>query len=414
MIARYAVPLLLLGVSIRPAIALDDRVRFLDVPSNMVAVGAELSRKELKKTEKLSFDNLGGLDDRIITDILLKISQAPVSEKIGGGRSAKDAQIYRAISPSVVLILTKEGLGSGSLVSASGEVLTNYHVVKGYDYVAVVFKPVKEGSEPTRDDIKRGQVVKYDEISDLALVRVAEVPTGKSPIRLGATEEISIGADVSAIGHPTGEAWTYTRGVISQYRLGYVWGNKGEDIKHKADIIQTQTPINPGNSGGPLISDSGSLIGVNSFKAEGEALNFAVSVDEVRRFLAQPDSRIAQKNADVRKTECIPREQRKFRNQANDSSVVSYDMFCNGKNSGEYVIPDKTTSAILLRMDRNGDGKSDVIFYDLKRRGKWDISFWDENFTGEYTLVGYHDDGSLNPSSFENYATYKRRLASSH
>ena len=48
----------------------------------------------------------------------------------------------------------------------------------------------------------------------------------------------------------------------------YEWQADGDPIKHKADIIQTQTPINPGNSGGPLLGDSSSLIGVNSFKAE--------------------------------------------------------------------------------------------------------------------------------------------------
>jgi S1-C subfamily serine protease len=77
---------------------------------------------------------------------------------------------------------------------------------------------------------------------------------------------------------PTGEAWTYTTGVISQYRRAYEWQAEGDPIKHKADIIQTQTPINPGNSGGPLLGDTGNLIGVNSFKASGEGLNFAVSV----------------------------------------------------------------------------------------------------------------------------------------
>ena len=188
--------------------------------------------------------------------------------------------------------LTKEGFGSGSLLDTAGNILTNWHVVKGYEYVAVVFKPTVEGKEPTRDDIKRGRVVKYDEIADLALVKVSEVPTGRTPVRLGDTSEIAVGMDVHAIGHPTGEAWTYTTGVISQYRQGYEWKAEGDPIKHKADIIQTQTPINPGNSGGPLLSDSSSLIGVNSFKAGGEGLNFAVSVDEVKKFIARPETEL--------------------------------------------------------------------------------------------------------------------------
>jgi S1-C subfamily serine protease len=98
-------------------------------------------------------------------------------------RSVKDVQIYRAISPSVVLILTKDGLGSGSLIGADGTILTNYHVVRGYDTVVVVYKPTSEGKQPTRDEIKQGQVVKIDEIADLALVKAFDVPSGRVPIR---------------------------------------------------------------------------------------------------------------------------------------------------------------------------------------------------------------------------------------
>src|SRR5450759_2044283 len=280
------------------------------------------------------------------------IAQRSFRDRAAKTRSAKDAQIYRTISPSVVLIATKEGLGSGSLVSTSGEVITNWHVVKGYDYVGVVFKPTIEGKEPTRDEIKRGQVIKYDEVADLALVKVSEIPVGRSPIRLGDSSEIAIGSDVHAIGHPTGEAWTYTTGVISQYRQAYEWQSGEEDIKHKADIIQTQTPINPGNSGGPLISDGGTLIGVNSFKATGEGLNFAVSVDDVKKFLARSGNRVGKISNSAKKAECTPKEISRFRNKENNASIIAFDMFCTGKDTGENVIPDKQADAIFLRVDR--------------------------------------------------------------
>jgi S1-C subfamily serine protease len=231
-----------------------------------------------------------GLDEfptEIPTNKLSKIAQSSALDSIGSARSAKDFQIYRAISPAVVLIATKDGFGSGSLTDSAGDILTNWHVVKGYENVAVVFKPTVEGKQPTKDEIRVGRVVKYDEVADLALVKASEAPIGRSPIRLGDASEIAVGMDVRAIGHPTGEGWTYTTGVISQIRLAYEWQENGDPVKHKADIIQTQTPINPGNSGGPLLSDSGNLIGVNSFKAAGEGLNFAVSVDEVRKFIAR-------------------------------------------------------------------------------------------------------------------------------
>jgi len=258
------------------------------------------------------------------------------------------------------MVLNKEGLGTGSLLSATGDILTNWHVVKGYSYVAIVFKPSIEGKEPTRDETKLGRVVRYDEIADLALVKASDVPLGRIPIRLGDDSEIAVGMDVHAIGHPIGETWTYTTGIISQYRQAYEWQAKNDPIKHKANIIQTQTPINPGNSGGPLLSDSGNLIGVNSFAAGGEGLNYAVSVDEVRRFLARTDNRVAQQTPKGNQG-CEAKELSRFRSSENDASVVAFDMFCTGKDNAELVIPDNKTKAVFLRLDRNGDGKADAI-----------------------------------------------------
>jgi S1-C subfamily serine protease len=371
--------------------------------------GARLNGTSEEATGDIAFQPLADLP----TSELSNIARKQISELTGGTRSAKDAQIYRAVSPSVVLILTKDDrLGSGTLIGSTGEVLTNWHVVNGFSSVAIVFKPAIEGREPTREDIKLGQVVRYDQIADLALVKAVEIPQGRNPVRLGDGSDISIGSDVHAIGHPTGEAWTYTKGVISQYRLGYEWGVKGENIKHKADVIQTQTPINPGNSGGPLVSDSGTLIGVNSFKAGGEALNFAVSVDDVKRFLTRSGNRMATPNGGATsKSACDPKPLSKFRSKNNDATVISYDMFCNGKVSGNYIIPDKTSEPILLAVDRNADTKPDVMFFDLKRQKKWNLSFWDENYDGHWTLVGYHEDGTLKPSRFESYDTFQKRLA---
>jgi S1-C subfamily serine protease len=355
-----------------------------------------------------------GFDDKVATSELAGILKTSIRDNAAGSRSAKDVQIYRSLSPSVVLVVTKDGLGSGSLISASGDVLTNYHVIKGYSTVAVIFKPDREGAAPGRDDVRIGQVIRFDEVSDLALLKVTDVPPGRNPIRLGNIDDISVGADVHAIGHPTGEAWTYTTGIISQYRTAYKWKNGGEDVQHVADVIQTQTPINPGNSGGPLIGDAGTLIGVNSFKtAKGEGLNFAVSVDDVKRLLLRTSKPVAPATASTNDTDCKPKVLSKYRSSDNSSSITSLDMFCNGRASGEYVVPDKPSAAVFLRVDRNGDGKADVIFFDLKRSGKWDISWWDDNYTGQWSLVGYHDDGTLKPSRFESYADYQKRVLAS-
>jgi len=368
---------------------------------------------DTKAAQSPSFVGVDQFSSDIPITELSKVAQNPVMEATSATRSANDVQLFRAISPSVVYVVNKKGFGSGSLLDTAGDILTNWHVVDGYDYVAVIFKPASEGQQPTRDDIKLARVIKCDEIADLALIKATEVPAGRSPIRLGDPSEIAVGMDVHAIGHPEGDAWTYTTGVISQYRRGYAWQDKGDSIKHNADVIQTQTPINPGNSGGPLLSDSGSLIGVNAFKdVSAEGLNFAVSVDEVQKFIARSGNRIAQGRTPNSDGGCKAKKLATFRSKDNDATVTSFDFFCTGEDSAEYVVPDDKSQAIILRLDRNGDGKVDAIIFDLKRRGKWDLSFWDEKFTGQWTLVGYHDDGSLKPTRFESYAEFQKRVAS--
>ncbi len=392
-----------------PAIAQNLKTR-PNVPPAMVEPGAPLEKDMATSIPDLPAEQLEEIGSDLPLQELARISKEPVTEASSQSRSAKDAQLYRMVSPSVVLIATKTGLGSGSLIDASGEVLTNWHVVRGYSDVGVMFKPAIEGKRPTKADLLSGRVIKYDEIADLALVKVANPPPGGSFLRLGDASEISVGLDVHAIGHPTGETWTYTKGIISQYRLGFEWQPKNE-IKHKADVIQTQTPINPGNSGGPLFGESGTLIGVNSFKTAGEGLNFAVSVDDVKKFLARSGDRIsAAKPASSSKPKCKSKELSRWRTEENDATVLGFDFACWGKMDATLTYPDDVSKPISLQMDRNHDGRFDVGIVG-NRQGRWVLSLWDENFDGLWDLVGYHDDGRLRPTRFESYADYLERLA---
>src|SRR4030095_3705503 len=172
--------------------------------------------------------------------------------------------VYALASNAVVLILAGDGIGSGALLRSDGSIVTNWHVVSSSSEVGIVFKPVIEGRRLTKADVYRGVVVRIDEVADLALVKVEAVPANARPVPLGSLEDIAVGSDVHAIGHPTGESWTYTKGFVSQIRRAYEWSTQ-DGTTHRADVVQTQTPINPGNSGGPLLGDQGQLVGINSF-----------------------------------------------------------------------------------------------------------------------------------------------------
>jgi len=147
---------------------------------------------------------------------------------------------------------------------------------------------------------------------------------------------------------------------------------------------------------------------VNSFKGAGEGLNFAVSIEDIKRFLTRSGNRIAQAS---KENECTTRKLSTFRSKQNDATITAYDIDCSGREGAELVLPDKPSEPFMFLVDRNGDGKPDVIVFDFKRVGRWDLSFWDEHFDGHWTLVGYHPDGTLIPSSFESFEAYKRRIA---
>jgi len=281
--------------------------------------------------------------------------------------------------------------------------LTSAHVVGNAKEVAVVFKPQKDGEKITRAHAVLGRVRKLDPVRDLALIEVENVPAYVAAIPLGGMSEVQVGADVHAIGHPKGQTWTYTKGLISQIRLDYKWG------PHKVDVIQTQTPINPGNSGGPLISDGGKLIGVNFFKQQGEGLNFAVAISDIERFLKaaqdgayEPPGAVAAATPGSARP-CAPKVVYEGRGKDNRSFVRTVDMDCSGKVNTALMVPDDTSKPIEFRLDTNKDGKTDAWIVDHNRDGKWDLSYWDTDFDGKPDVLGYHPDGELKPTRMEKF-----------
>ena len=206
-------------------------------------------------------------------------------------RGAQDISLFRNAAPSVVLVRTKNGFGTGSLLK-DNTILTNRHVVADAREIIVIFKPSDPSGKPNDDEVVRADVIKLDVRRDLALLRPASIPFRTSrPLDISADISIYVGTDVVAIGHPTGEAWTLTKGIVSAFRPDYEWSGGPDDSKHVATVIQTQTPISPGNSGGPLLTEDGKIVGVNSFVIPGaENLNFAVAAKEIRFFLANPNN----------------------------------------------------------------------------------------------------------------------------
>ena len=198
--------------------------------------------------------------------------------------------VYQSVLPSVVKVLTNEGHGTGIVISSenNGMIITNDHVTTGYKTVGILF-----ASDSAENKISLGTVVQYDEIKDLSLIILNEKRSDLLPIKFP-DDNIEVGDDVHAIGHPIGEDWTYTRGYVSQKRDEYAWQTSTES-HHVANVIQTQTPINPGNSGGPLVNNNGELVGINSFGAgDYEGINFSIALSSFYEFL-QKENQLREK-----------------------------------------------------------------------------------------------------------------------
>ena len=280
------------------------------------------------------------------------------------------ATIFRTAAPAVVLITTDKGRGSGVVISHSGEVLTNWHVIDGAKFISIVTKPAA-GQRLSPGDVYEAKLLKYDQVADLALVQFQRTPAYLPLLRTGDERSIEVGSSVHAIGHPEGQEWTYTQGVISQVRSNYRW-KSDENLQHTATVIQTQTPINHGSSGGPLLDDNAAMIGIISFGGKKlQFLNFAISVGEIKRFLEMRGNRGAIKQVlpPDPPSGCKERQFPQFVDAKTKKLVTPSDTLCRGRPN-VWVIGNPPE---YLLFDRAGDGKIDIkVVYKFAQ----DVDLW--------------------------------------
>jgi len=205
--------------------------------------------------------------------------------------------VFRNASPSVVLVVVGDvknqqfdpaGLGAGVVIDSSGDILTNWHVITGYSGAVIFFKP--QGRADIDDStVYVARVIAQNEVSDLALLHLTKSPPALAPISIGNIYLVQVAEDIHVIGHPNGNLWSYSAGVVSQIRDGYNW-TYSDGSKHEAKVLQLQTAINPGNSGGPVLDDQGKLLGLIAMSEAGQNLDYAVAVDVIQNFILSATS----------------------------------------------------------------------------------------------------------------------------
>ena len=306
-----------------------------------------------------------------LAGLIDKKAQPRKKRKFRGG-----GDIYAKFSNTVVYIgnVKGGGVGAGFLIDDEGLILTNWHVINKADQVAVWTLP--DDGAPSEYtlfeelDPMIGTVVATNKLQDLAIVKVGNFPKYINPVSLGSIKNVSVGDKVYAIGHPEGLPWTFTDGTVSQIRKNYEWKyDKGS--KHKATLIQTQTPINPGNSGGPLFSTSGKLIGVNTLQASGgQNLNFAVSVDHAKEFI--------KKNPNLKKVN----PGTSFMKKKYPNAKIQ-DFNQNGTIDTWYIDDDKNGKTDTAFIDDNEDGVIEAILIDENENGVCEIQIMDDDGDGK-------------------------------
>jgi serine protease DegQ len=163
----------------------------------------------------------------------------------------------------------QSGLGSGVIVSPTGYILTNNHVVEGADEIEVTLNDGRKA---------KAKIIGTDPDTDLAVLKI---DLDKLPvIVLGSSDALQVGDQVLAIGNPFGLGQTVSAGIVSAL------GRNQLGINTFENFIQTDAAINPGNSGGALVDVGGNLLGINTaiYSRSGGSMGigFAIPVSTAR------------------------------------------------------------------------------------------------------------------------------------
>ncbi len=212
-------------------------------------------------------------------------SAMPASGSSGTGNGALEQlqqeyeSVVQRVSPSVVVIETPVGLGSGIVFDTSGDIVTNAHVVGGSSTFTVTLADGRQF---------QGKLVGTFAANDIAVIRI-DAPN-LQPATFADSSKLVVGEIVMAVGNPLGLQTSVTQGIVSA--LGRTVTEPGGVTL--PGTIQTSAAINPGNSGGALVDVNGDVVGIPTLAAVDQqiggsapGIGFAIPSSDARDFANQ-------------------------------------------------------------------------------------------------------------------------------
>ena len=183
--------------------------------------------------------------------------------------------VYQIIQPSLVLIeakipgtdgTTEDSLGTGTVIDASGDILTSLHVVKDASNIQLTFA---DGTKST------ATVANQKPENDIAVLKAATPPAQIVPAILGNPKAMQVGDEAYVVGNPFGLYSSMSAGVISGFNRTFQPRNTDLNL---TGLIQVDASVNPGNSGGPLLNRNGEVIGIVEGLINPTDQNFFVGI----------------------------------------------------------------------------------------------------------------------------------------